>query len=427
MSGSFVVTKSPEMVVQTSKPATNGAAVADKKIELSPFDRSLVRTQTKVLLVFEHPINEPMETIRRSLSRALVDYYPLAGRLAVDGNDYYIDCSIHDGVTFATASLPAGGLDGDATGARHDQSAAKAGGCNRANFPLLTVQVTVFACGGFVVGVVWDHSVADGFGMAQFLLAVGELARGLPTPSIVPLRNLSPMQLVMPPVTYAVMRFIGGMPSCDLGAGMVNVTAPSTFINRIKSSGTTPAAAAFTVFEIVTAVVWKCRTRGVMADPAAPAVLLFSVNVRKQLGVDDAYYGNCMTLEMAMADSGEVASADILDVAWMIRRAKEQISDQDSSGELLKAIGELGERRVGYESVVFVTCWREIGFEDVDFGGGKTGRVMTFSQNFAMPLCVICLPCKWDKGSKVLSGCVTAQHSDAFLREISTLTNNLTD
>lgn len=39
-----------------------------------------------------------------------------------------------------------------------------------ADDPLLLVQVTEFSCGGFVV--------ADGTGMAQFLQAVGELARG---------------------------------------------------------------------------------------------------------------------------------------------------------------------------------------------------------------------------------------------------------
>lgn len=52
--------------------------------------------------------------------------------------------------------------------------------------PLLMMQVTVFSCGGFVAGVIWNHAIADGAGMAQFLQAVGELTSGLPAPSVVP-------------------------------------------------------------------------------------------------------------------------------------------------------------------------------------------------------------------------------------------------
>ena len=40
------------------------------------------------------------------------------------------------------------------------------------------MQVTQFACGGFVVGFRFSHAVADGLGAAKFMGAVGELARG---------------------------------------------------------------------------------------------------------------------------------------------------------------------------------------------------------------------------------------------------------
>jgi hypothetical protein len=40
------------------------------------------------------------------------------------------------------------------------------------------VQVTTFACGGFVVGFRFSHAVVDGLGAAKFVGAVGELARG---------------------------------------------------------------------------------------------------------------------------------------------------------------------------------------------------------------------------------------------------------
>ena len=55
--------------------------------------------------------------------------------------------------------------------------------------PLLLMQVTVFACGEFVVGVTWNHVLADGAGIGQFLQAVAELARGMSLPSVVPVRS----------------------------------------------------------------------------------------------------------------------------------------------------------------------------------------------------------------------------------------------
>jgi hypothetical protein len=47
-------------------------------------------------------------------------------------------------------------------------------------------QVTTFTCGGFVIGLRTNHAVADGTGAAQFLNAVGDLARGLPEPRVKP-------------------------------------------------------------------------------------------------------------------------------------------------------------------------------------------------------------------------------------------------
>jgi len=59
--------------------------------------------------------------------------------------------------------------------------------CSSDADPLLLVQVTEFACGGFVVGVSSNHVIADGAGTVQFLQAVGELARGISPPSCFPI------------------------------------------------------------------------------------------------------------------------------------------------------------------------------------------------------------------------------------------------
>lgn len=58
------------------------------------------------------------------------------------------------------------------------------------------IQVTKFACDGFVIGLTFCHSICDGLGAAQFLNAVGDLARGLEQRSIAPMwhRDFFPPQ-----------------------------------------------------------------------------------------------------------------------------------------------------------------------------------------------------------------------------------------
>ncbi|TVU47164.1 hypothetical protein EJB05_06752, partial [Eragrostis curvula] len=69
-----------------------------------------------------------------------------------------------------------------------------------------------------------------------------------------------------------------------------------------------------------------CRTRVVMADPETPAPLVFAANVRKHVGAKDGYYGNCITSQVVLPKSGEVANGDVHDVVKLklVPHAKQQ-------------------------------------------------------------------------------------------------------
>ncbi|KAI4964538.1 hypothetical protein ZWY2020_005530 [Hordeum vulgare] len=62
--------------------------------------------------------------------------------------------------------------------ARGPRGAVLTGRFGRLAHPLLLVQVNEFTCDGFTVAATWNHELTDGDDMAQFLGAVGELARG---------------------------------------------------------------------------------------------------------------------------------------------------------------------------------------------------------------------------------------------------------
>ena len=62
-------------------------------LHLTALDRALASLPMAALLVFENPIDQPTESIKRALSRALVPYYPMAGRLTVTSDQLKIACT----------------------------------------------------------------------------------------------------------------------------------------------------------------------------------------------------------------------------------------------------------------------------------------------------------------------------------------------
>lgn len=196
-------------------------------------------------------------------------------------------------------------------------------------------------------------AVADGAGVAQLLGAVGELARGLPTaPSVAPVRWDAAVSSQPPqpdPGRDAVMASLPAWfddPAAAEGhsfmqaleplpLALLDVTVPSSFIGRVKTE--LPGS---TTFEAVLAALWQCRTRAILsssgggggpADDGAfflSSSVSFAVNVRRHVGAKDGYYGNCVVDELVTASSSTVASAGVVHLVEMIKRAKEQVADQ---------------------------------------------------------------------------------------------------
>ncbi|TVU00316.1 hypothetical protein EJB05_54262, partial [Eragrostis curvula] len=423
MPTSVVVTKSPSVLVC---PATTPAA--SEHITLSSFDKALAFFPVKSFHIFTHAIDEPAETVRRALSRALVHYFPVAGRLVVDGGELRIACT-GEGVAFvaaaASCSLDDVRLLDPPFGAAMLKELAVGLGADDGFFcpadPLLLVQVTEFACGGFVVGVTRNHAIADGTGFAQFMQAVGELARGMPRPSVLPVSCGDDELPALPPSVAGIGKALLTLQPQDFA--YLDITVPSSCISRIKA-GYFADDGPCTVIEAVIAVLWQSRMRAVMSDPAAPAPLIFPANVRKLVGTREGYYGNCITPAVVVPTSGEVANGSIHDVVKLIKRAKRPIplhfrKISESQEEASLPLADDGVM-FGYNALD-VTSWRNLGSDAVDFGGGRPARVMCVFDKMAVPYCVACLPCREKDGANVLAICVREEHADAFRAEVAKL------
>jgi hypothetical protein len=438
MSMSVTVTKSQPVLVGPATAPAASKAEAMVYINLSSFDRDLAFLPVTSFHVFDCAIYAPAETVRGALSGALVHYFPVAGRIVVATDDnggerLRIACT-GEGVSFVAAtadrSLADVGLlnPPSATTLLDELSIGVGAEGLRQSDPLLLVQVTEFACGGFVVAVTWNHGVADGTGFAQFMRAVGELARGMPQPSVLPVSCGDDSLPEPPPFVTAIGNALVACEPRDFA--FLDITVPSSCINRIKAefaanyAGDGPC----TVLEAVMAVLWQCRTRAVMPDdPSTPAPLIFPVNVRKHVGARHGYYGNCITCAVAVPTSGEVANGGINDVVRLIKRALQLIPDQfkwrnsgGGGGGGLSLSAEQVEVMLGYYAFD-VTSWRNLGVEAVDFGSGTPARVMYRTDRMSLPHCVACLPCRKD-GASVMARCVREEHVDSFLGELAKFT-----
>jgi hypothetical protein len=402
------ISKSPPVLVQPSEPVT-----ATGDINLSSYDKFLVSRPATAFLVFERPIHEPVETIKRGLSQALVHYYPIAGRLAAGATagEVVIKCT-SEGVSFVAASANRAIRDVQnlSDPSLKEELGVFYDGLCRYSDPLVLMQVTIFSCGGFVLCVTWNHSVADGVGMGQFMQAVGELARGLPSPSVVPVRQSDSLILGPPPAFTKFMQLLGGLQPTQMI--LLDITIQSSLIQRIKDKYSwMNSGQPCSVFEAVAAVLWRCRTRAIAsADPEALTVLFFPTNARRYAGAKEGYYGNCLVWRLVTAATRAVADGDGMDLVKMIHGAKDRVPDQSDVDELLQL--------KDWYNLLRITSWRNIGFEAPDFGAGRPERVMAHWQpQRDVPKCTACIPCMDEYN--VLSTCVKEEHAGAFLHELA--------
>ncbi|KAG8094642.1 hypothetical protein GUJ93_ZPchr0012g18990 [Zizania palustris] len=135
----------------------------------------------------------PAAVVRGALADALVHYHPFAGRIVEDVPGRPAVLCSGEGVYFVEATANCSLADVNFLERPLLLSKEQLVPCPtpeqwavEPHNSLAMIQVTTFTCGGFVIGLRTNHAVADGTGAAQFLNAVGDLARGLSEPRVRP-------------------------------------------------------------------------------------------------------------------------------------------------------------------------------------------------------------------------------------------------
>ncbi|KAF8724303.1 hypothetical protein HU200_021332 [Digitaria exilis] len=423
------VRRTSRSFVRPAAPTPSGS------LELSSIDRDVgLRHIVRSLHVFrprhthvddKHQSSSPSpaRVVHDALGKALVDYYPLAGRI-VDGPEGRSTARMEltgEGAWFvhAVASCT---LD-DVAGLDHHPFAipvqdllpdfALPPNVQPLDVPAM-MQVTEFACGGFVVGLSSSHTLTDGLGAGQFINAVADYARGLPNPRVGPIWARGDL-VPDPPKTKVHSGPPPSKTSFQFQYLVVDLSVES--IDTAKSRFMESTGRRCSSFDVAVAKVWQARTRALrLHDPSARVTLCFFANSRHVLQPEEAavgFYGNCFYPATVEAMAGELEVADVTTVVGMVMDAKARLHEEVArwaAGELVA--GEEDPYDLWWrDEPLFVSDWRQLGFMEADYGWARrrTSRRWRPSRS---------CPSRSSTGVRLMTQCVEEQHMAAFREEM---------
>ncbi|KAG7954204.1 hypothetical protein I3843_11G004300 [Carya illinoinensis] len=336
---------------------------------------------------------EAAKVIKEALSKVLVHYYPLAGRLTISSEGKLIvDCT-GEGAVFVEAEadcrieeiggntkpdpITLGKLVYDIPGAK-----------NILEIPPLVVQVTKFKCGGFVLGLCMNHCMFDGISAMEFVNSWGETARGLSL-NIPPFLDRSILKSRNPPkIESQHHEFAEIEDISDTKKVYKEEMLYSSFcfdpeqLKQLKEKAMEDGVLdKCTTFEALTAFVWRARTQSLRMQPDQKTKLLFAVDGRSRFEppLPKGYSGNGIVLTNAICSAGEQLEHPLSFTVSLVQNAVNMITDS----YMRSAIDyfEVTRARPSLAATLLVTTWSRLSFHTTDFGWGEP----IFSGPVALP------------------------------------------
>ncbi|KAJ7957211.1 omega-hydroxypalmitate O-feruloyl transferase-like [Quillaja saponaria] len=326
---------------------------------------------------------DAVKVIKDALSKVLVQYYPLAGRLTISSEGKLIvDCT-GEGAVFveAEANLMIEDI-GDMTKPDpitlgklvYDIPGAK----NILEIPPLVAQVTKFKCGGFVLGLGLNHCMFDGIGAMEFVNAWGNTARGLPLKvppfldrSILKPRN--PPRIEFPHHEFAQIEDISDARKLyEEEMFYRSFCFDPEKLERLKKKAMEDGVLnQCSTFEALSAFVWRARTQALRMQPDQQTKLLFAVDGRSRFEppIPEGYFGNAIVLTNSLCSAGELLDNPLSFTVELVKKAVNMVTE----GYMRSAIDyfEMTRARPSLAATLLITTWSRLSFHTTDFGWGE--------------------------------------------------------
>ncbi|KAE8679023.1 Benzyl alcohol O-benzoyltransferase [Hibiscus syriacus] len=324
---------------------------------------------------------DPVRVIREALAKALVFYYPFAGRLK-EGPDgkLMVDCT-GEGVLFVEA-------EADVTLDDFGDSLHPPFPCfsellceppesnDLLNCPVLQIQVTRLKCGGFIFAHRFNHTMSDAVGLIQFISAMGEIARGSVASSIPPVWERQLLNARNPPViTCEHHEYDHSMVAIGTIMPTDNLVHRSFFFGPTQISALKRLISdnlCCSTFDVLTACIWRCRTIALELGPHEDVRFICIVNARSKFNppLPLGYYGNVLGYPAAQTTARELSQNPLEFAVKLVKEVKAKVTEEymKSTADLLVTRGRPNVNTVRSLIVSDLTRAR---FREVDFGWGK--------------------------------------------------------
>ncbi|PSR89370.1 Shikimate O-hydroxycinnamoyltransferase [Actinidia chinensis var. chinensis] len=333
------------------------------------------------------------QVVRDALSRVLVPFYPMAGRLARDEDGRIeIDCN-GEGVLFVEARTDSSIDDfGDFAPTLELRQLVPAVDYSKgiSSNPLLVLQVTYFKCGGVSLGVGMQHHVADGASGLHFVNTWSDIARGLDI-TLPPFIDRTLLHARDPP--EPAFRHIEYQPPPSMKAPPQSIkpdTVPETTVSifkltreqlnslkaKSKEDGNTVN---YSSYAMLAGHVWRCvcKARGLQGDQETKLYIATDGRSRLRPALPPGYFGNVIFTATPMAVCGDLQSKPTWYAASRIHDALVRM-DNDylrSALDYLELQPDLKALVRGAHTFkcpnLGITSWTRLPIHDADFGWGR--------------------------------------------------------
>ncbi|KAL3848873.1 hypothetical protein ACJIZ3_010755 [Penstemon smallii] len=332
--------------------------------------------------------------LKAALGRALVPFYPAAGRLNTNEDGRIeINCN-GEGVLFVEAESD-GTLDdlGDFT-PNPELKISLIPTVDYSQhiwtYPLLLLQVTHFKCGGVSLGVKNEHHLSDGLSALHFINTWADIASGLDN-TIPPVIDRSHLSARRPPQPqFDHIEYYQPAPTMKVPSNASLETILSVFkltrdqLNALKSKCIKEKEdddydVTYSMYEVLGGHIWRCvcKARGLSEDQETRIHIPIDGRTRLQPPLPRGYYGNVIFPNRRVALSGEIQSKPLKHVVSIIHDAIIQMNNDylRSTIDYLELQPDLIALAIGDHTYkcpnLGINSWVRLPIYDADFGWGK--------------------------------------------------------
>ncbi|KAG6686171.1 hypothetical protein I3843_11G004000 [Carya illinoinensis] len=324
------------------------------------------------------------KVIKEALSKVLVHYYPLAGRLTKSSEGrLMVDCT-GEGAIFVEAEadgtieeigdiskpdpVTIGKLVHDIPGVTNVLDAKLT----------LVAQVTKFKCGGFVLGLCLNHSILDGIAAIDFMNSWSETARGLPL-EVPPFLDRSILKARNPPkIEFQHNEFVDIEEVSETNKVYEEEIIHGSFCFDPEKLGQLKKKAMedgvldkCTSFEALSAFVWRARTQALRMPSNQQTKLLLVVDGRSRFEppIPKGYFGNAVVLTNSICSASELVKSPLSSAVGLVRKAINMVTNSYMRSAIDYV--ETTRARPSHAATLVVTSWSRLPFHTADFGWGE--------------------------------------------------------